>query len=86
MVPVLKILVIESTRLHLNQDLLIFDKGIAEAATANIKVEVLGTTSVKEAMRLIRDDGDIQAVVMSWELKATWAALGESRTGTRPRG
>lgn len=86
MVPVLKILVIESTRAHLEQDLPIFEKGLSEAAPTGITVEVIGTTSTKEAMRLIRSDGDIQAVVMSWEVRATWAALGASRTGPRPRG
>jgi arginine decarboxylase len=79
MIPILKILLVESDAELLQQlrDGLI--TAIASFERTDLSLEVLGCTSAGEAIQLVTDDGDVQAVVLSREIITTWRELGSDK-------
>ncbi|MEW9798887.1 aminotransferase class V-fold PLP-dependent enzyme [Alteromonas sp. CYL-A6] len=67
MLPTLKILLIEDSEALLNQLTAQLMSAINAFDRRDINVEILGVCSVSDGLRLVLDDGDIQAVVFNWD-------------------
>lgn len=81
MIPVLKILVLEDDQELLSQISASLQKSIESFERKDIDFEIIEADSTKNAMEFIHEDGDIQAVVLSWDVKASWDEIGEDKKG-----
>ena len=81
MQPTLKILVIEDDLNLLEQITLNLSNSITNFERKDIQIDVLEASSVKIGMDFIHSDGDIQAVVLSWDVISSWSEIGDERNG-----
>ena len=68
--PHLKILVIEDAADLLEQITSSIGNTISYFDRSDVDISLLEANSVSKALQLVRDDGDIQAVVFSWDVTA----------------
>lgn len=69
MLPILKILVIEDNLSLLEEITSNISKATQNFERTDIELEVLGVSNAKEALDHLRSDGDIQAIIFSWDTK-----------------
>lgn len=79
MLPSLKILVIEDDLELLATITENLSKSITSFERTDIELLVSGVSCVRDALNDLKDDGDIQAIVLSWDVTASWQELGETR-------
>lgn len=80
MLPNLNILVIEDDLELLNSITDNLSKSIINFERTDINLLISGVSSVKNALEELTSDGDIQAIVLSWDVTAYWQELGETRS------
>lgn len=81
MLPILKVLVIEDDLSLLGQIAENFSKAIVNFERKDLDLVVLEAESISQAINIIREDGDVQAVVLSWDVSASWEEISETKTG-----
>jgi len=79
--PVLKILVIEHDQELLSQIAENISRCIGNFERTDVVIEMLEASTVSAAIALIEDDADIQAVVLSWDIKGYWEDIDEDKKG-----
>ena len=79
--PTLKILIIEDDAVLLTQITENITKTIVSFERQDIDIVVLEAESVKLALEAVRNDGDIQAVVFSWDVSTSWREIEVDRSG-----
>ncbi|MBU1172392.1 MAG: aminotransferase class V-fold PLP-dependent enzyme [Proteobacteria bacterium] len=79
--PILKILVIENNKAHLEQISANITKCVTNFERTDIIIQVIEAPSVLSAIGLIESDGDIQAVVLSWDVEGRWEDIEEDKQG-----
>lgn len=72
MLPVLKILLIESNQETLDQMSENITKSIGNFERKDLAIELIPANELSQAMQYIKDDGDIQAIVISWDHNFKW--------------
>lgn len=81
MIPTLKILILEDDKNLLSQISQSLKSSIENFERKDLFFEIIEADSVFKAMEFIREDGDIQAVVISWDIKGDYSELDESKSG-----
>ena len=79
--PTLKILIIEDDASLLAEITENITRIIINFERSDIEISVLEAATVSAALEAVRDDGDIQAVVLSWDVNAGWSELEPGRKG-----
>jgi len=79
--PELKILIIEDDASLLAEITENITRIIINFERSDIEISVLEAATVSAAMEAVREDGDIQAVVLSWDVSARWSELEPGRKG-----
>ena len=79
--PNLKILIIEDDASLLAEITENITRIIINFERSDIEISVLEAATVSAALEAVRDDGDIQAVVLSWDVSARWSDLEPGRKG-----
>ncbi len=79
--PELKILIIEDDASLLAEITENITRIIVNFERSDIEISVLEAATVAAAMEAVREDGDIQAVVLSWDVSARWSELEPGRKG-----
>jgi arginine decarboxylase len=79
--PTLKILIIEDDASLLAEITENITRIIINFERSDIEISVLEAATVSAALEAVRDDGDIQAVVLSWDMSARWSELEPGRKG-----
>ncbi len=79
--PELKILIIEDDANLLAEITENITRIIINFERSDIEISVLEAATVSAAMEAVREDGDIQAVVLSWDVSARWSELEPGRKG-----
>ena len=79
--PNLKILIIEDDASLLAEITENITRIIINFERSDIEISVLEAATVSAALEAVRDDGDIQAVVLSWDVSARWSELEPGRKG-----
>lgn len=70
--PILKILVIENDKNRLERISASIATCVGNFERTDIMIQVIEAPSVLSAIRNIESDGDIQAVVLSWDVEGRW--------------
>lgn len=81
MLPILKILIIEDDPGLLTQITENISRSIISFERHDIHIVVLEAPSVAAALELVVNDGDIQAIVFSWDVSADWSEIDADREG-----
>lgn len=81
MTPVLKILVVEDDKELLTQISASLQKSIESFERKDIDFEIIEAGAASQAMNFIHEDGDIQAVVLSWDVRARFEEIGIDKEG-----
>lgn len=79
--PVLKILVIEDDRELLDQITENMSRAVANFERRDVEVEVLEAPTVSSAIEQIEEDGNIQAIVLSWDVEGRWEEIDDDKQG-----
>ncbi len=79
--PDLKILIIEDDASLLAELTENITRIIINFERSDIEISVLEAATVSAALEAVREDGDIQAVVLSWDVSAKWRELEPGRKG-----
>ncbi|MAM89817.1 aminotransferase class V-fold PLP-dependent enzyme [Allohahella sp. A8] len=79
--PTLKILIIEDDAALLSQIVENITKTIVTFERQDIDIVVLEADNVRSALEAVRNDGDIQAVVFSWDVSTNWREIDVDRSG-----
>lgn len=79
--PNLKILIIEDDANLLAEITENITRIIINFERSDIEISVLEAATVSAALEAVREDGDIQAVVLSWDVSARWSELEPGRKG-----
>jgi len=79
--PNLKILIIEDDAALLAEITENITRIIINFERSDIDISVLEAATVSAALEAVREDGDIQAVVLSWDVSARWSELEPGRKG-----
>lgn len=69
MLPLLRILLIEQDLSILKSFQRICQKTIANFERSDIHIDIIERLELKEALECVEEDGDIQAVVLSWDVQ-----------------
>jgi hypothetical protein len=81
MVPQIKVVVLEDDLSLLQQIGLSLQKSIGNFERHDMNFQVLECSSAADCLRLIKDDGDVQAVIMSWDIRARWEDISIDQEG-----
>ncbi len=79
--PLLKILVIEDDAILLEQITENINRIIVNFERADVEITVMEAATVSSALEMVRADGDIQAIVFSWDVSAQWKELQPGKKG-----
>jgi arginine decarboxylase len=81
MVPTIKVVVLEDDQSLLEQISLSLQKSIGNFERNDMNFQVLECASAGDCLQLIKDDGDVQAVIMSWDIRARWEEISGDQEG-----
>nr|WP_320115788.1 aminotransferase class V-fold PLP-dependent enzyme [uncultured Desulfuromonas sp.] len=80
--PLLKILVIEDDRDLLEQIVQNMARSVGNFERTDVTIEVIEAATVASAIQQIEDDGDIQAVVLSWDIEGFCEGINDDEQKT----
>ncbi len=82
MSPNVKILIIEDSQELLEQIVDGINSTIDFFERTDISISLVEASSVAQALEYVRNDGDIQAVVFSWDTDVKWKDIGSNNAGS----
>ena len=80
--PLLKILVIEDDRDLLEQIVQNMASSVGNFERTDVTIEIIEAATVASAIQQIEDDGDIQAVVLSWDIEGFCEGINDDEQKT----
>ncbi len=81
MLPILKIVILEQDEVVLDKIAHSIEKAVINFERVDLSFEVIKCLDVKSMLAHLKDDGDVQAVILSWDIVVNWEEINPERKG-----